>query len=679
MNQKELIDIPVGRLIPNPGQARKLFDEAKLNELADSIALHGILNPLIVTPDPSAECYRIIAGERRWRAAQIIGKDSLPCEVRRDLTEQQIAVIGTIDNLQREDLTPGERAAAYDQLILQFGYSDTTLAAELNMKPAEIASARALMVLPEDVRLLITDGEANGLPLHLAQMLVKVGQVLPAKKISAAAAALTKTDMAWREKTNGLTRDLLSENLPKLLDEDRGGWELTWPKKPIAVTGAEGALNLLPCKTCADRINSPWGDFCARPVCFEAKREYIANERLIAASVKLKVTIAQDGEQLTPIHFGYGGNESAAARTLLKAGDPNLRLARQDDGARSDYYAEQLLGRGLQLLTLDADAFQTAVNREKRGGSKPKIDKSTATPAEIEKAQAATRKQKAQANREAADVAWLLSHVASLVSPQWKVTGPALGLMHDYITQHQAREDSFLDNNWGDATLILEANAEARKKAAPEAGSAKGFVTLERLQREDILLYLLRGELRQNCSWAEAQTRTQKLIEHPISDKRKTTGYNTGSWGNITWSNGLGLSLSKGWNKPPIHKTDHNCWKCGRFTSSGRVTKRDQSEGWSIDRDAKEVVTSVLCGDCAPINLLAKAKAKTAPKKTKRTKAEIAAQQNKSAIATRKAAKAKGVKPRSQRAKRNTDGQLVETASGDFIDPTAEEEQGDGE
>jgi ParB family chromosome partitioning protein len=116
--QASVRNVPLDHLRPNPAQPRKTFAEEELQQLADSISAKGILQPLLACTDPEAPGqYQIVAGERRWRAAQLAGLATAPVMVRTDLTELDLLEIGVIENVQREDLKPLEEAGAYRTLI----------------------------------------------------------------------------------------------------------------------------------------------------------------------------------------------------------------------------------------------------------------------------------------------------------------------------------------------------------------------------------------------------------------------------------------------------------------------------------------------------------------------------------------------------------------------------------
>src|SRR6056297_2492143 len=129
---------------PNPAQPRRTFSETELEELAASIKQRGILQPILLRPDPDApNRYQIVAGERRWRAAQRAGLKSIPAVVR-DMDELQLLEVGIIENVQREDLNPIEEAEAYGALIKRFGRTQENLAESVGKSRAHIANTMRL-------------------------------------------------------------------------------------------------------------------------------------------------------------------------------------------------------------------------------------------------------------------------------------------------------------------------------------------------------------------------------------------------------------------------------------------------------------------------------------------------------------------------------------------------------
>jgi len=144
---------------PNPHQPRQHFDVEKLSELAASIKEHGILQPLIVT-EPAGGCYTIIAGERRWRAAQSIGLVQIPC-IMRTMAQQQLQELSLIENIQRENLQPLEEAQAYRDLLDQYNYTQEALAARLGKSRPHIANTLRLLTLAPQFKELLQQGKLS--------------------------------------------------------------------------------------------------------------------------------------------------------------------------------------------------------------------------------------------------------------------------------------------------------------------------------------------------------------------------------------------------------------------------------------------------------------------------------------------------------------------------------------
>ncbi len=142
-------DIPVGDLDPNPDQPRRVFSEESTAQLAQSIRDQGILQPILVTP-MSGGRYRIVAGERRWRAAREAGLETVPCIIR-ELNVTQQMEIALIENLQREDLNPIEVAQGIQSLMKQCGYTQETVASRLSKSRSAVANLLRLLTLPEEI------------------------------------------------------------------------------------------------------------------------------------------------------------------------------------------------------------------------------------------------------------------------------------------------------------------------------------------------------------------------------------------------------------------------------------------------------------------------------------------------------------------------------------------------
>ncbi|MBS0123465.1 ParB/RepB/Spo0J family partition protein [Thetidibacter halocola] len=153
--------IPIERIHPNPDQPRRSFSEDQLAELANSIRTKGVIQPLIVRPHPTRpDSFEIVAGERRWRAAQIAQLHQLPVLVR-DFDDTEVLEVAIIENIQRADLNPIEEAMGYRQLMTRFGHTQEKLAEALGKSRSHIANLMRLLSLPETVQDMVTTGKLS--------------------------------------------------------------------------------------------------------------------------------------------------------------------------------------------------------------------------------------------------------------------------------------------------------------------------------------------------------------------------------------------------------------------------------------------------------------------------------------------------------------------------------------
>jgi len=159
------MEVPIDWIAPNPNNPRKNFDQAALEELAESIKQVGILEPLVVVwaekPQPDDDMkFRLVAGERRWRAAQLAGLEKVPI-VKKDLTPKQELEVMLIENLQREDLNPVEEAFGYQQLIESCGLTQEQAAQRVAKSRPAVANALRLLALPAEVLQYLRGGKLS--------------------------------------------------------------------------------------------------------------------------------------------------------------------------------------------------------------------------------------------------------------------------------------------------------------------------------------------------------------------------------------------------------------------------------------------------------------------------------------------------------------------------------------
>ncbi|MEA1961548.1 MAG: ParB/RepB/Spo0J family partition protein [Bacillota bacterium] len=199
----QIEEVSVEDIIACFNQPRKKFDEESLQELADSIQEHGILQPILVRP--IGDRYEIIAGERRWRAAQIAGLEIVPALVR-EMEDKEVAEVSLIENLQREDLSVLEEAFAYKNMVEKHEYTQESLSERIGKSRAHIANTIRLLLLPDEILKMIEDKQLSA--GHARTLL-----------------SLENTDeqiMVAREIVNGKMSVRKTEEKVKRVKEDKG-------------------------------------------------------------------------------------------------------------------------------------------------------------------------------------------------------------------------------------------------------------------------------------------------------------------------------------------------------------------------------------------------------------------------------------------------------------------------
>lgn len=218
---------PIEMIRPNPGQPRKTFPPAEMDDLANSIREKGVLQPLLVRPDPEKPGgFSIVAGERRWRAAQMAKVHEVPIIVR-ELSDEETLEIAIIENVQRADLNPVEEALGYKELIEAFGHSQAALAQIIGKSRPYIANALRLLTLPEYVQDLlsrgsITSGHARALvtanePSVLARKIVEEGLTVRQAEELARTLATRKAPKPGRASRKDADTSLLEADLAAAL------------------------------------------------------------------------------------------------------------------------------------------------------------------------------------------------------------------------------------------------------------------------------------------------------------------------------------------------------------------------------------------------------------------------------------------------------------------------------
>ena len=200
------VSLPISQVEPGLHQPRKRFDPDSLSELADSIRIHGVIQPLTVRR-LSSGYYQIIAGERRWRAAKQAGLDEIPAVII-EADDRKVMELGLIENLQREDLNPAEEARGYQTLMAEYGLTQEQVAQRMGKSRPAVTNALRLLNLPEDLMALVEDGSLSA--GHARALLGAPNQTLPRQ----AAKAVLEKDLSVRQ-TEALVKALQKEKKEK--------------------------------------------------------------------------------------------------------------------------------------------------------------------------------------------------------------------------------------------------------------------------------------------------------------------------------------------------------------------------------------------------------------------------------------------------------------------------------
>ena len=185
----------MAKIEPNPDQPRKVFDQASLDELAESIRLHGVITPITVRKGEKDGYYQIIAGERRWRAARQAGLEDIPAMVL-EAEEGEVMELALIENLQRQDLNPVEEAQGYDALINHFGLTQEETAERVGKSRPAVANALRLLTLSEPVLEKLKNGELTaGHARAILQLKTEKKQLEAAQKIAALGLSVRQAEL----------------------------------------------------------------------------------------------------------------------------------------------------------------------------------------------------------------------------------------------------------------------------------------------------------------------------------------------------------------------------------------------------------------------------------------------------------------------------------------------------
>lgn len=220
---KDRTMVPIEQITANPDQPRRHFDSAALQELADSLRQRGVLQPLIVRKHPRDDgLYQIVAGERRWRAAQMAQLHELPVIIR-ELSDTEVLEVAIIENIQRADLNAIEEAASFRQLMDRFGHTQEKLAEALNKSRSHIANLLRLLTLPDQIQDYVKDGKLTA--GHARALITADNPLALARRVMDNGLSVRETEDLVRGKPKSTMDGNKSGTRPKS-DKDADTWAL---------------------------------------------------------------------------------------------------------------------------------------------------------------------------------------------------------------------------------------------------------------------------------------------------------------------------------------------------------------------------------------------------------------------------------------------------------------------
>lgn len=213
-SQSGVTTVRISEIEPNLSQPRKQFDEEALSELADSIAAHGVLQPLLIRPT-SGGTYQIVAGERRWRAARLAGLSEVPALIR-EITDEETDQLALIENLQREDLNAVETAQGYRRLMDKYGMTQEQLSAAVGKSRPAIANTLRILTLPEDILPMVAEGKLSAGHAKAVLSAPEERRTALAKRIAAEGLSVREAErLAAKREEPGEKKPAKKESFPK--------------------------------------------------------------------------------------------------------------------------------------------------------------------------------------------------------------------------------------------------------------------------------------------------------------------------------------------------------------------------------------------------------------------------------------------------------------------------------
>jgi ParB/RepB/Spo0J family partition protein len=536
----------------NPHQTRQL-DQARVEQIELSIREHDLLQPPVGRKHPTIPGDAELAMGHHRSAAWFQARPNEPLTIDiRELTDKQMAEYAIIENNDRADLKAIEKAAALKRYMEDFGVKQEDAGKLFGLKTqGAVSNLLRLLQLPASVQDLVRDGK---LPERHARTLL-VASKMDAKKT----AEIAKKAV---EQPADEVDEFLTEQVERTLN--RSGRRIDTDLIDIDKQEETGRPA---CRTCPHFLRASDDLMCGKTECYDSKVQRALNSLASLWTAKHNVPLAKPGEKVEEIHVGYEFRPE-----LRKAITARLAVLRIKVAGRGGYENQEITGSEyIELVTTDNAALEkflrsnskssAALKVKAEAGKKLSPKEAKALQAAQEKERAARAKERSLSNRIYHDVAWMIESASAWLGAGMKVFGGASVFFQKYVNRH-----AYVYSDWE---------------------SAREF--LQRMERE----YKVKPDEANRRRWIAAML---------ITDNH-TAGVNGQHFGSVAkrierLADEFGVRPPKNWKRPPIHRTNHNCWKCGVFGSQpDRLTKGELAAGWTVKAKGKAIL-DVRCPDC---------------------------------------------------------------------------------
>lgn len=584
---------PLDHVHPNPYQTRLAEDHAHVQALADDIATHTMLQVPLARPYPGKPGHIQLAfGHSRFAAYKLLADPIVmvddkerffyfPADVR-ELTDRQMSDLAAAENAKRKNLSAIEVATAIQKRIKDFKLNQLDAGAPFGYThQSSVANLLSLLKLPDTLQASVSTGEV---PERIARQAVRVSQLFPEETT----ARLKKAAQAPAHQREEAMLDALAQVLDrKGRNINQAVFSPEWPEQPIALNGQSiGELTeLRACHGCPFFYKRDDDRYCLLPDCYDLKNERAMEAQLVGLSKKLSVPVLAEGERGVELFNQFHYTEGDLARQLLKRfkKDAGLRLAPTVDRKHSYAWRDVTGSPFVRLVTVDKPACDLALKTLARSGNdKPAAHTGSTVidSATLESEREERRQQKAIKLRVEHDVVWIVQNATAIIAGQLTISGQILAyVVARLLRSNRSQASQFYGLlDWYDAM---------EKKAETATGKDADTLRRQLLVAAEIFEHGLGWNMLANDDCWEGVTEHLKDLA--------TSGAETDRDGEP----GFGVKLPTGWNKPPIHKTEYNCWHCGVFASNRRLSKRDIEAGW-VPTEKSGKVVDVHCPDCAP-------------------------------------------------------------------------------